>query len=174
MTKENAVVAMYGSHTDAEGAVKELQRSGFDMKKLSIMGKDFHVEESPVGFYNTGNRMAFWGKLGAFWGSLWGVLFGSALFVIPVVGHVIIMGPLVAAVVSALEGAALGGSVGILGGALASVGIPKNSVVKYEKQVAAGEFLILAHGTPNEVERAKGILQRAGATSVEAHAAQQN
>jgi hypothetical protein len=34
-TKENAVVATYDTHTEAEEAVEELQRSGFDMKKLS-------------------------------------------------------------------------------------------------------------------------------------------
>jgi uncharacterized membrane protein len=171
MTTENAVIAMYRSHDDAEKAVKDLQASGFDMKKLSIIGKDFHVEESPVGFYNLGDRMAFWGKRGAFWGSLWGILFGSALFVIPIVGHVIVLGPLVATLVSGLEGAAFGGSVGVIGGALVGAGIPKDSVMKYEERVAAGEFLILAHGTSSEIERAKGMLQRAGASSVEAHAA---
>jgi uncharacterized membrane protein len=170
MTPENAVVAIYRSHTDAETAVKELQRSGFDMRKLSIVGKDFHTDENPVGFYNTGNRMAFWGKLGAFWGSLWGILFGSALLVIPVVGHLIVLGPFVATLVSALEGAAVGGGAGALGGALASAGIPKNSVIRYEKQVAAGEFLLLAHGTAAEIERAKSILTP-GSSSVEAHAA---
>ena len=170
MAKENAAVAMYASHETAEAAVKELQRSGFDMHKLSILGKDYHLEESPIGFYNTGNRMAFWGKTGAFWGSLWGIMFGSALFVIPVVGHLIVLGPLVSTLVGALEGAAVGGSAGVLGGALASVGIPKNSVVKYERQIAAGEFLVLAHGNADEIERAKAILQRAGASSVEAHA----
>ena len=169
MTKDNCAVAMYKTHDAAETAVKELQRSGFDMRKLSILGKDFHSEESPVGFYNTGNRMAFWGKQGAFWGSLWGILFGSALFVIPVVGHLIILGPFVATLVSALEGAAIGGGAGVLGGALASAGIPKNSVLKYEKQVAAGEFLVLAHGTADEIERAKRTLQT-GATSVDASA----
>ena len=57
--KENTVVASYASHEDAEKAVKELQRSGFDMKKLSIVGKDFHTDEHPVGFYNMGDRMAY-------------------------------------------------------------------------------------------------------------------
>ena len=32
MTKNNAVVAIFKSHAEAEAAVKELQRSGFDMK----------------------------------------------------------------------------------------------------------------------------------------------
>jgi len=47
--------------------VKELQRSGFDMKKMSIVGKDYHTDEHVVGYYNTGDRMKYWGKLGAFW-----------------------------------------------------------------------------------------------------------
>ena len=68
MSVTNAIVAIYDSHTQAEEAVKELQRSGVDMKKLSIVGKDYHTEEQVVGYYNTGDRMKYWGKLGAFWG----------------------------------------------------------------------------------------------------------
>ncbi len=45
MTRNNAVVAIYRSHTEAEAAVKELQQSGFDMKKLSIVGRDHHTDE---------------------------------------------------------------------------------------------------------------------------------
>jgi hypothetical protein len=43
-TVNNAVVAIYKSHTEAEGAVKELQQSGFDMQKLSIVGRDYHTD----------------------------------------------------------------------------------------------------------------------------------
>lgn len=53
------------------------------MNKLSIVGKDYHPEEHVVGYYNASDRMAVWGKLGAFWGGFWGLLFGSAMFVIP-------------------------------------------------------------------------------------------
>ena len=65
MAESNAVVGIYDSHTNAEASVKELQRSGFDMRKLSIVGKDYHTEEHVVGYYNIGDRMKFWGKLGA-------------------------------------------------------------------------------------------------------------
>ena len=41
MAENNAVVGVYHTHPEAEAAVKELQRSGFDMKKLSIVGKDY-------------------------------------------------------------------------------------------------------------------------------------
>jgi uncharacterized membrane protein len=171
MNSNSSVVASYASHASAEIAVKELQRKGFDMRQLSIVGRDYRIEESPVGFYNTGNRMAFWGKNGAFWGGLWGMLFGSALFVLPVVGPLVVLGPLVITLVSALEGAAAGAGVGALGGALASLGIPKNSVIEYEKLIAAGEFLVLAQGTADEIERARGVLQQAGPSHVAAHAA---
>jgi hypothetical protein len=36
MSETNALVAIYDSHSQAEEAVKELQKSGVDMKKLSI------------------------------------------------------------------------------------------------------------------------------------------
>ena len=64
ITQSNAVVATYKSHTDAEAAVKELQKSGFDMKKLSIVGRDYHTDEHVVGYYNAGERMKYWGNRG--------------------------------------------------------------------------------------------------------------
>ena len=76
MAENNAVVGIYNSHTEAEASIKELQRSGFDMKKLSIVGKDYHTEEHVVGYYNVGDRMKVWGKLGAFWGGFWGCCLG--------------------------------------------------------------------------------------------------
>ena len=40
MSEQNSIVAIYESHHQAEDAVRELQKSGFNMKKLSIVGKD--------------------------------------------------------------------------------------------------------------------------------------
>ena len=70
MAKQNSTVAIFNDHAGAEHAVKELQRAGFDIKKLSLVGRDYHSDEHVVGYYNTGNRMRYWGKLGAFWGGL--------------------------------------------------------------------------------------------------------
>ena len=72
------------------------------MKHLSIVGKDFHTEEHALGFYTAGDRIKFWGGRGAFWGTLWGMLFGSAFFVIPVHGPIVVMGPLVSFLVEFL------------------------------------------------------------------------
>lgn len=56
-----SAVGVFRNHRDAEVAVKEFQRSGFDMTKLSVVGKDYHTSENVIGYYNTGHRMATWG-----------------------------------------------------------------------------------------------------------------
>ncbi len=144
MSKQNSVVGIYNTHTDAEAAVKELQKSGFEMKKLSVVGKDYHTEENVVGFYNAGDRMKFWGKLGAFWGGLWAILFGSAFFVIPGLGQLVVLGPLVMIIVSALEGAVVTGGLTALGAGLYSIGIPRDSIIKYETALKSDKFLVIS------------------------------
>ena len=171
MSEVNSVVAIYETHSQAEEAVKELQRSGFDMKKMSIVGRDYHTDEHVVGYYNTGDRMKYWGKLGAFWGGLWGMLFGAAFFAIPGIGPVLVAGPLVAWIVGALEGAAVVGGLSALGAGLYSIGIPKDSVVKYELALKSDKFLVLAHGTADEVAKAKDIMQSTRPVEVGLHAA---
>jgi hypothetical protein len=62
MSEPNPVVAVYGTHVEAEGAVKEVQRAEIDIRALSIVGKDSPTDEHVVGYYNTGDRMKYWGK----------------------------------------------------------------------------------------------------------------
>ena len=166
---ENSVVATYDSHAKAEAAVKELQAAGFDMKQLSIVGRDFHTDEHVVGYYNAGDRMKYWGKYGAFWGGLWGVLFGAGFFWIPGVGPLLVAGPLAAAIVATLEGAAVGAGLSALGAALFSIGIPKDSVLNYETELKAGRFLLIAHGTPEDLEKAKNIVQTTDMLTIDHH-----
>ena len=158
MSTELSVVAVYRTHTEADHAVKELQRGGVDMRKLSIVGKGYHTDEQVVGYYNTGDRMKYWGKTGAFWGGFWGLLFGSAFFMIPGIGPILVAGPLVAWIVGPLEGAVVVGGLSALGAGLYSIGIPKDSIVKYETALQTDQFLLVAHGTAAEVTKAKDII----------------
>ena len=170
MSERNAVVAVYGTHIEAEGAVKELQRAGIDMRTLSIVGKESHTDEHVVGYYNTGDRMKYWGKTGAFWGGFWGMLFGSAFFAIPGIGPVLVAGPLVAWIVGALEGAAVFGGLSAIGAGLYGMGIPKDSVVQYEAALKTDKFLLMVHGTAAEVEKAKDIIESTRPVAVALHA----
>jgi hypothetical protein len=174
MADQNAVAGIFNSHTEAEASIKELQHAGFDMTKLSIVGKDYHTEEHVIGYYNAGDRMKVWGKLGAFWGGFWGLLVGSAFFVIPGIGPLLVFGPLVGWIVGAMEGAVVVGGLSALAAGLYSIGMPKDSIMRYETAIKSDKFLVIAHGTADEVAKAKSILETAGAVQVDVHTAIKN
>ena len=157
-TNTGSVVAVFADHQGAEVAVKKLASAGIDIKHLSVIGKGYHTDEKVVGFYNIGDRVKFWGTNGAFWGALWGWLFGGVLITTPAVGPVVVVGYLASIVISAIEGAVVFGGLSALGAALFSTGIPRDSVIAYETALKADKFLVLAHGPAAEVTRAKEIL----------------
>jgi hypothetical protein len=146
MSEDNSVVAIYPSQAAVEAALKELQRSGFDMKKLSIVSRDDHAQEHVTGHYNTGNRMK------------WGLSFGSTSFWIPGVGSLLVAGPLVSWLVGALESAVAAGGLSAIGAGMCSAGIPKDSIVQYETALKTGRFVLIANGSIDEILHAKAIL----------------
>jgi hypothetical protein len=164
-----AVIAVYNTHPEAEVAVHELQRAGFDVKKLSVVGKGYHAEEQVVGYYNAGDRMRHWGKLGALWGGLWGLLFGAAFFWVPGIGPLLVAGPLAASIVAALESAVVVGGLSVLGAALYGIGIPKDSIVRYEAAIKAEKYLLVGHGTDAEIANAKDILRSTNPVELNDH-----
>ncbi|HTL53346.1 MAG TPA: general stress protein [Planctomycetota bacterium] len=165
----NSVVGIFETHTLADSAVKELQRSGLDIKKVSIIGRDVHTDEQVVGYYNTGDRMMYWGKQGAFWGGVWGLLVGAGFFWVPGVGPLLMAGPLVGMITGAVEGAAVVGGLSAVGAGLYSLGIPKDSVLQYETAIKTGKFVMIYHGTPEEAEKSRKILQRAKAVETKVY-----
>ncbi len=169
MTKNDAVVAVFSDHQGAEAAIRKLSAGGLDMKHFSIIGKGYHTEEKVIGFYNTGDRVKFWGQNGAMWGGLWGLFFGGILMTVPMVGPVIVLGHLAAMVFAAIEGAVVVGGLSALGAALYSLGIPKDSLIEYEQALKADGFLIVAHGPVEELSRAKAILETMKPISVDLH-----
>ena len=170
MIENNAVVAIYKSHAEAESAVKELNKCGFDMKKLSIVGRDYQTDEHVVGYYNAGDRVKYWGTLGAFWGGIWGLMFGSAFLLVPGVGPLLVAGPLVAWIIAGLENAFLVGGLSALGAALYSQGIPKDSVLAYEAGIKTGKFLLIAHGSEQDAIVARGIISGTSPEAIAEHA----
>ena len=75
------------------------------------------------------------------------------------IGPILVAGPLVAWIVAGLEGAVEVGALGALGAGLFSIGIPKDSIVKYETALRSDQFLLIAHGTAAEVAKAKDIIE---------------
>jgi hypothetical protein len=119
-TREN-----FNTRIEAEARSRELEQSSFGRKMLSTGATDSQTEEHVVGHKNIGERIMSWGKHDAFWGGLWGMLFGSALFVVgsalfvlPDIGPLHVLGPLVGWVVGILGAAVVIGGLSTLVAAL--------------------------------------------------------
>ena len=166
MPNHNTIVAVYNTDQDAQSAVDELRLSGFDMKKLSIIGREVQTEQDVIGYYSSGDRTIYWGKQGAFWGALGGLLLGAAFFLVPGVGAVLIAGPLAAYIASAVEGAVVVGGLSAIGAGLFSLGIPKNSILKYEEALKADKFILVAQGTRDGVQHAREIVRMTNADQI--------
>ena len=113
--------------------------------------------------------MKVWGKTGAFWGGLWGFLFGSAFFWVPGLGPLLVAGPLVRWIVGGLEGAIVVGGLSAMGAGLYSLGIPKDSILRYETALKAGEFVLIAEGSLDDTTHAKEILNRTEPETLDHH-----
>jgi hypothetical protein len=172
-TRDSNCVAVFDRHQDAEAMIRQFQLAGFDMKKLSIVGRDYHTEEHAVGFYNAGDRVRHWGKLGAFWGGLFGIVFAPAFFWIPGIGPILTGGIIGSLLMGTIEGGAVGAAVGggasVFAAALTSMGIPKDSVIRYEADLKADKFLLIASGTAAQVEQARALIaERGGVAQIHA------
>jgi hypothetical protein len=170
MEATNTVIAVFADHPAAETAIKKLTSAGFDMKNLSVVGKGYHTDEKVVGFYNTGDRIKFWGTRGAFWGGFWGLFLGGLFVTVPVVGQVVVLGYIASIVVAAIENAVVVGGISALVAALYSIGVPKDSVIQYETAIKTDSFLVMAHGTAAEIARAKMILSTVNPSRIDVHA----
>lgn len=151
----NSKIAIYESHEKALEAVYDLQKAGFPVNKVSLIGEaqiiDNHIYLKSL---DTAKTLPI--AVGASLGLVTGLLSGIGLFTIPGFGFLYGAG--------AIIGAIAGFDLGIIGGGLTSVlvhiGIKKEEVIKYEEHIRAGRFVLLVKGSEEEVHLAEKILQK--------------
>ena len=160
-----SVIAVYSSHAEAEGAVHKLKRGGIPLERISIIGRNFQVREDIQGYYRPSDAVKEGVGFGAWFGGLFGLLAGFGLFIFPVVGPLIVLGPLA----GLIAGAATGAGIGALVSGLMAMGVSKEEALKYKSRVEAGEFLVTVIGSPEEIETARGILEATGHVGLETH-----
>jgi hypothetical protein len=159
------VLGVFESLDQATDAVTRLGEAGFPMERVSIVGQNLQSELKLHGFVTTGEVAREGAKWGAVFGGLFGLLFGAAFLAIPGFGPLIILGPLAAGVVGAAEGAVGTGLVGAILGAFLS----RQHIPKIEQHLRAGRYLVLVHGSAEEVTRAQEVLRNAGSIEVSQH-----
>jgi hypothetical protein len=174
LTQTDQLLAEFETHLEAERAIRDLNQAGIPFENISIIGRDYQSQDQPIGYITMGDRVIAWSKLGAFWGGIWGILYGSAMIVIPGVGPVVFAGWLVTTLAGIAEGAFLGAGLGTVGAALASIGVKRESAIAYDSAVKAGKFILVMRGTREEVGRAKTELDKSRATFIQMSAHQPN
>jgi hypothetical protein len=165
--KKTAVFGIYSSVTQAELAVDALVNGGFSNAEVSVLmadnqsSKDFAHQKNTKAPEGTTTGVAAGGAIG---GTL-GLLAGIGALAIPGVGPLIAAGP----IMGALAGLGVGGAVGGIVGALIGMGIPEYEAKRYQGRIEQGGVLLSAHcGTSEQIDRAKAILKRTGATDIAA------
>lgn len=176
---QRLLVALFDRHQEAERSVRLLVERDFPMDMLSVLGKGESGGDDPLGLYysSVGDRMKGWGKMGAFWGGLWGLLTGAAgLFVFPGIGPVLAAGPVVEAIAGALAGAGLGGSA-MAGAAAASQftvamhrsGVPEEKLEMLQSAIEQGHYLIMLRLDQEEAGKWQTLLSHKGARMVDVY-----
>jgi hypothetical protein len=151
----NTTIGVYATHDKAVEAIIKLKEAGFPVSQLSLMGLmetekvDEHKHVAP----DNPLKPAGLG-IGAVVGLTVGILTGVGVFAIPGLGFLFGAG--------AVAGAVAGFDFGIIGGGIATVlttlGVKDDIAKKYHDTLAAGKFLVVAHGTDEETHKAKKLL----------------
>jgi len=170
------VVGIYASEERAQQLVEKLIHDDFPMDQISLLSHVGGAGDDMLGvtYHDTGERMKAWGKHGAFWGAVWGLLAGaSGMFVLPGLGPLLVAGPIVEALGAAIAGAAVAGgtmagaaAVSHLASALHRMGIPEDELAKIEAAIQAGQYVVILHCAPEESEKLAHTLAWAGAEPI--------
>lgn len=169
MSEEKSVIGVFDQMEDAEDAVRKLEADKFPIDQISIVGQNLQSEKEVHGFITTGDVVKSGMGAGAWTGGLFGILIGAAFIWVPGFGPLMVAGPLAAAMLGGVEGALAGAAGGGLLGALFGWGVSKQHILKYEEHLKGGKYMVIAHGSHAEVEKAQEILNGSKASEVNAH-----
>ena len=154
-TFDQTIVASYGTHADAESAIRSLVADGFPVQTISILGRNFEAHQDVHGFYHPADAAVSGAGQGAWAGGIFALMLGAfGFFILPVVGPLVVLGP----IAGMIAAGATGVGVGVLVNALISAGLSKELALKYQDRLQAGEFIIVVKVGAREAARAHQIL----------------
>jgi len=149
---------LFDSSGEAERAIRSLGLTGFDLKKLSLLGQGYHAPAKLHTFFVARDRITVSGRTDAFWHRVRGLVIAPAYFFLPGAGLVAMIGPVVAALRGALDGARQAGHASVLGATLAGIGVPAALAATYEAALKADKFILMLHGNAIETAHASQVL----------------
>lgn len=171
MTSQHAfLVALFARHEQAEDAVRRLADRDVPLDQISLLARSDGSGDDVIGIVHpdVGERMQIWGKQGALWGGLLGVLAGAAgLVFLPEIGPVLVLGPLAQMIGGGLVSAGLVGAGSAVAAGLSQIGvllhqhgIPARELERLHQAIEQGDTVVLIPGELAERSKADDILRR--------------
>jgi outer membrane lipoprotein SlyB len=136
----SSAVAVYQTDEQARAGLDALLEAGIPEERISIVGAG---EASATADIEPGEDV---GARRMEHGAVFGAVVGG-LVALAIPGGVVLVG-------GALAGAVAGGGLG----GLVSVGVPDDRVSDYTEDLTDGRYLVVAHGTPEDVKVAGDVL----------------
>lgn len=159
MTERSTAVGVFTDRVQAERAIEELHRAGFDDEQIGFVARNGERMVDNVGNSDSRAETVTGAATGAVSGGIIGGIAGAAAsLLIPGLGPAIAGGMLAAA----LGGAVLGAAAGGFAGALATMGVPEEEARYYESQLGAGRVILTVNAS-GRFQDAAAILRANGA-----------
>jgi hypothetical protein len=164
------IIGLFDNGAQTQAAVDLLRANGIDPATISVMARGTTEGiESEVKRADLNDSMA----TGVMGGGVMGGITGFAIAVLglttwPILGPLVLAGPLAATLIGVGVGATAGGVIG----ALVDLGIPHDEATLYHTAVERGAVLMIVHEIPAEIEAViRTILQQAGMRDIHEHLA---
>jgi hypothetical protein len=164
-------IGEFKTHSDAEQAVRELSDAGFNIKHLSIKGEGYHVSELVLGTYGIRARMSLWAKRASMFAGAWFILFGPYTIMVPNAETVLDL-PLEWWLIALVEFIVIWALIGAIAGAVYSMSKQHRQQLRFEKRLLCDWYEVIAHGSIDDCEKARSILNQAGLLSMASTPAQ--
>ena len=160
MGEINAAVEVLAKPHEVLRTLRRLCDSGFDERRLSVVA--LYIRAGGCGFSVPITDAALQSGIGAcsFWDNVQQLLHGWSCFQMPKLGLVLAAGPLAGWINAVIKNEAMFSGLSSLGAGLCSIGIPRSLVPFYEAELKAGRFLLIAHGSTKDVEKARSTMDR--------------
>ena len=161
MIEENTTVSIYANPDQVQGVLAGLEKSGFDLERISVIAKAYMDRKELVAYYSQGDKLRCWGERSEFWNALCSMIQEWVLFSCPGTGSLLVIGPIAEWIVAVLNNSAIFVGMSALGATLYSMGLARDRVQDCEEALRNGSYLLIVHGPAQEVMKAKRIIKSA-------------
>lgn len=165
--QSRSVSAAFKTESSLDRAICDLLESGIDRERIAFVGRNFETQNRIRGFITREGIVLDGLKQGTIFGTLFDSflsrLTGVGVLFVPLVGSVVVAGPLGTALLG-MSADRLRNSAGAAGlaTALIALGMPKEMAAIYETRIRAGEFLLAVEVPVERAAAAEATLREAG------------